>query len=49
MGRSFLLRGDGLFGNKDPGTSRKKDCENQSSRKGKGFSALIISRELVGT
>jgi hypothetical protein len=49
LGRSLSLRSGGLFGNKDPGASRKKRSENLHRLKGKGSSAMIINRGLVDT
>lgn len=43
------MRGGGLFGYKDSGASRKKGGENPPCLKSKGFSAMIITRELVDT
>lgn len=45
--RSLSLRRGGPNGNKDPGVSRKNNREKRFSLKSKGFSALVISRELV--
>lgn len=49
LGRSPPLRGGGLIGYKDSGASRKKGGEKLPCLKSKGFSAMIINRELVDT
>jgi len=47
--RSLILRSNRLCSNKNPGASKKNSGENPLRLKGKGFLALIINQELVGT